>query len=176
MLAALGGFLLIFMLRIIDVSMGTLRMLFTVRGRKWLAGGIGAVEVAIFLTAISKVVGSGAAMEWSKFIGYCLGFGTGTILGISIEEWLAPGFTHVTIISAEWFREIAQRLRDVGYGVTESWGRGKDGMVNVLLVVARRKDFPFLMQVIKEVDSAAFVTTNEAHYVYRGYWHKIKRK
>lgn len=176
MLTAIGGFLLVFTLRVCDVSIGTIRMLMTVQGRKFIAGGLGAIEVAIFLLAISKVVGAGAGMEWPKFLGYCLGFGAGTIVGVTLEEWLAPGNLRVTIISKEWFNEITTILRDAGFGVTETMGRGKDGSVAILIVVIRRRDFPFLMQVVREKDPTAFVTTNDAHFVYRGFWHRIKRK
>jgi len=176
MTAAIGGFVLVFLMRVCDVSMGTLRMLFTVQGRKWLAGGIGVFEVAIFLTAISKVIGAGQHMHWAKFLGYCFGFGAGTILGITIEEWLAPGNVRVTIISKEMFQDVAQVLRDAGFGVTQTFGRGKGGIVDILIVIARRRDFPFLMQLIKETDPTAFVSTNEAHFVYRGYNQKIQRK
>lgn len=173
MLEAISGFLFIFFLRVTDVSLGTLRMLFTVRGRKYLAGGIGVVEVAIFLFAIAQVVT--ATNDIPKFLGYCLGFGAGVVLGITIEEWLAPGNISVHVVSTDWGK-IADDLRDVGFGVTESLGRGKQGLVHILNVVIRRRDFPLLLQVVNDVDSKAFVTTGEAHFVYRGYWHKIKRK
>jgi len=174
MLSAIGGFLFIFLCRVVDVSLGTLRMLFTVRGRKFIAGGIGVVEVSIFLFALSRVVS--ATSSWPKFLGYCLGFGTGTILGITLEEWLAPGNLIVHIVSKEFFAEIAKHLRDVGFGVTESLGRGKEGTVTVLESVIRRRDFPYFLNLVNEKDPEAFVTTGAAHFVYRGYWHKIKRK
>jgi uncharacterized protein YebE (UPF0316 family) len=176
MTAAIGGFLIVFFMRVCDVSMGTLRMLFTVQGRKYLAGGIGVVEVAIFLAAISKVVGAGSSMEWAKFLGYCFGFGAGTVLGITIEEWLAPGNVRVTIISKEMVQDVARVLRDAGFGVTQTYGRGRGGIVDILIAVARRRDFPYLMQLVRETDDTAFVTTNEAHFVYRGYTNGIKRK
>jgi uncharacterized protein YebE (UPF0316 family) len=176
MLSAIGGFLLVFGLRVCDVSLGTLRMLFTVQGRKFTAGTIGAVEVSIFLFAISKVVGTGGAMPWPKFLGYCLGFGCGTILGVTIEEWLAPGNLRATIISRDASMEVGDVLRSAGFGVTETLGRGKEGMVAILIVVTRRRDFPFLMELVQDKDPEAFVTTNDAHFVYRGFWHKIKRK
>jgi len=174
MLSVIGAFLFIFCCRVIDVSMGTLRMLYTVRGRKYLAGALGAVEVGVFLVAISKVVSS--ANDPARFLGYCLGFGAGVVLGITIENWLAPGNTAVSIISREAWSEISTALRDVGFGVTETIGRGKDGLVHIIHSTIRRRDFPYLMQVVKEIDANAFITTGEAHFVYRGYWHKIKRK
>ena len=173
---AIGGFALVFTVRLCDVSLGTLRMLFTVRGRKWIAGTIGTIEVSIFLFALSHVVGAGADMAWAKFFGYCFGFGTGTVLGIRIEEWLAPGNVRVTIVSREMPDLVIRDLRNAGFGVTEADGRGKDGAVSILIVVTRRRDLPYLNDIVLNRDPDAFISTNEAHFIYRGYLHKIKRK
>ena len=166
--------LLIFFCRLCDVSLGTLRMLFTVRGRKYLAGAIGVVEVSIFLWAISTVMKN--INVPSNFFAYAFGFGAGTILGITIEEKLAPGNLWVTIISKAKSKEIAEALRQVGCGVTESFGRGKDGFVDILTLIIRRKDFPLALHTVQEIDTDAFVTSDHTHSVYRGYLHRIKRK
>ena len=81
------GALLIFCLRLIDVSMGTVRILMAVRGRRLLAGAIGFFEVTIFLVAISQVVAN--IGNWWNVLGYAGGFAVGTILGMTIEKKLA---------------------------------------------------------------------------------------
>lgn len=166
--------LIIFTCRLADVSLGTLRMLYTVRGHKYIAGAIGFVEVSIFLWAISSATKGELAVL--NMIAYSGGFAFGTILGITIEEKLAPGNLRVTIISKSCFEEIAYQLRALGFGVTETLGRGKDGMMEILTSIILRKDFPMLLQTVKAIDTEAFVTSDQAHFVYRGYLHKIKRK
>lgn len=166
--------ILIFCCRIVDVSLGTLRMLYMVRGRKYLAGTIGIVEVAVFLWAITTVMKN--IGNWPNFVAYCLGFGIGTILGIKIEEVIAPGNLWVTVISKSKFKQIANALRKMGLGVTESFGLGMDGAVEILTTIIRRKDFPLTLQAIQTIDPAAFVTSDQTHTVCRGYLHRIKRK
>jgi len=164
----------IFGCRLTDVSLGTLRMLFTVRGRKYIAGAIGVIEVGVFLFAITTVMQN--VGNWPNFVAYCLGFGGGTILGITIEETIAPGNLWVTIISETKSDEIVNRLRDMGFGVTESFGLGKDGAVDIATTIIKRKDFPLVVRTIQDMDSSAFITSDHTHTVYRGYLHRIKRK
>lgn len=164
--AVLGG-LLIFVLRVIDVSMGTMRILMTVRGRKLLAALIGFVEVTIFVVAISAVVRN-ATNVWSV-LGYAAGFAVGTLVGMSIEERLALGFMVVRIISSDTNNKIAEALREIGCGVTEIPGHGLRGDVEILEVVVPRHDLPTVLQTIDRVDSKAFVTVDETQRVYRGY-------
>ena len=166
--------ILIFLCRVMDVSLGTLRMLYMVRGHKYIAGTIGFFEVSIFLWAISSVVGKSG--NWMNFIAYGLGFAAGTILGITIEEKLAPGNLNVTIFSREQFREIAEALRDMGFGVTETLGRGKGGMLEILNSIIYRKDFPMLLETVRQIDPEAFITSDQMNFVNRGYLHRIKRK
>ena len=96
--AVLGG-LLVFCLRLTDVTRGTLRILMTVRGRKLLAALIGFVEVTIFVVAIGQVVRN-VGNVWNG-LGYSGGFATGTLVGMTIEEHLALGWTVVRIISSD---------------------------------------------------------------------------
>ena len=164
--AILGG-LLIFCLRLTDVTLGTLRILMTVRGRKYLAALIGFFEVTIFIVAVSQVVRN-VHNVW-MVLGYSLGFAAGTLVGMTIEEQLALGFTVVRIISTDIENKIAEALRALGYGVTEMTGQGLRGAVEILEVVVQRHDLPVVLQTIDEVDSRAFVTVEETRRVYRGY-------
>ena len=164
--AILGG-LLIFCLRLTDVTLGTLRILMTVRGRKYLAALIGFFEVTIFIVAVSQVVRN-VHNVW-MVLGYSLGFAAGTLVGMTIEERLALGFTVVRIISTDIENKIAEALRALGYGVTEMTGQGLRGAVEILEVVVQRHDLPVVLQTIDEVDSRAFVTVEETRRVYRGY-------
>ena len=102
-------------------------------------------------------------------LGYSLGFAAGTLVGMTIEERLALGFTVVRIISTDIENKIAEALRALGYGVTEMTGQGLRGAVEILEVVVQRHDLPVVLQTIDEVDSKAFVTVEETRRVYRGY-------
>jgi uncharacterized protein YebE (UPF0316 family) len=168
--AILGG-LLIFVLRLTDVTLGTMRILMTVRGRKLLAAMIGFVEVTIFIVAISRVVRN-VDNIW-LVLGYSAGFAAGTLVGMTIEERQALGWIVVRVISSDLSKRVADALRTAGFGVTEMAGHGMKGDVGIFEVVVRRADLPTVLQTIDQVDGKAFVTVEETRRVYRG-WHLAK--
>ena len=162
----IGG-LVVFLLRVGSVALGTMRQIIVVRGHRYLGAVFGFFEVLIFLMAISKVVQEG---NWSDIIGYCLGFSIGTIVGAIIEEQVALGYSLVHVITREKAGEIATALRDRGFGVTEMVGEGRDGLVFILEVVARRKDVRALRRCVESIYDRAFITIEEAYSVQRGYF------
>ena len=164
--AFLGG-LLIFCMRLVDVSLGTMRILMMVRGRKLWAVLIGFVEVTIFVVAISQVLRN--ANDIWRILGYSSGFAIGTLVGMTIEEKMALGFTVVRIISSDIQNRIAEALRELGFGVTEMAGQGLRGSVGILEVVVQRSNLPKVLQTVESLDKTAFVTVEETRRVYRGY-------
>ncbi|HEX2973025.1 MAG TPA: DUF5698 domain-containing protein [Tepidisphaeraceae bacterium] len=163
---SLLGALLIFVLRITDVSLGTLRVLYMVRGQRLKAAGLGLVESSIFIFAISRVL---AEVSYPKMFGYAGGFAMGTLLGVTIEEWIASGFILVRIISREKGAQLRQRLRDEGFGVTTVRGEGREGELLILFVVALRRRGDELLGVVKEIDANAFVTVDSVNRAIGGY-------
>jgi uncharacterized protein YebE (UPF0316 family) len=166
------GALLIFCLRLIDVSIGTVRILVAMRGRRLLSGLMGFVEVTIFLVAISQVVTN--IGNWWNVIGYAGGFAMGTIVGITIENKLAIGLAEVDIISMGRGTEIAEALRDDGYGATEFLGAGHSNVVDLVKAVVRRKEVPSVVRTTSSIDDEAFITVHDMQRAYRGRWRAVK--
>jgi len=166
------GALLIFCLRLIDVSMGTVRILMAVRGRRLLAGAIGFFEVTIFLVAISQVVTN--IGNWWNVLGYAAGFAVGTIVGMTIETKLAIGLAEVNIVSMGRGSEIAEALRREGFGATEFLGAGQERIVDMIRTVVRRREVPSVTAVASGVDDSAFITVHEMQRAYRGRWRMRK--
>lgn len=162
------GALLIFCLRLIDVSMGTVRILMAVRGRRLLASLIGFVEVIIFLVAISQVVTN--IGNWWNVLAYAGGFALGTVLGVTIENKLAIGLAEINVISMGKGTEIAEALREQGYGATEFLGVGQANIVDMVRTVVRRREAPSVMAVVNDRDEEAFVTVSDMKSAYRGRW------
>ena len=168
----LGNALLIFLLRVTDVSMGTVRMTMIMRGhRKW-AALLGFVEVTIWVLAISRVI-TNLDTIWNV-IGYSGGFATGTLLGMWIGDRLAMGSADIHIVSTKKGKEIAEHLREAGYGVTLLHGEGQSGPVTLLNVVAPRKSVSRVIRRANEIDAKAFITIEDARTVMRGYGQVIK--
>ena len=158
----------IFAMRVTDMSMDTLRVLFVMRGRKSIAWVLGFFQSMIYILAITTVLSQ--LKNPLNIIGYAAGFASGNVIGMLIEERLAIGHIHLWIISPRLGVAMAQLLRNEGYGVTEIAARGKDGMVSVLSVSVLRKDVPHVETLVHEQDPDAFVTSEDVRPVRRGFW------
>ena len=162
------GALIIFGLRITDMSLDTLRMLFMIRGRKALVWTIGLFQSAVFVIAITKVLSD--LNNPLTVIGYASGFATGNLVGMVIEERLAIGHIHLEIISQRHGAALAKALRKAGYGVTEISARGKDGTVRILSASVLRKDLAQARRIVHETDEDAFMTSEDVRPIRRGFW------
>lgn len=160
--------LTIFAMRVTDMSMDTLRVLFVMRGRKGIAWVLGFFQSMIYIIAITTVLSQ--LKNPLNIVGYAAGFATGNVIGMLIEERLAIGHIHLWIISPRLGVAMAQFLRDQGYGVTEIPARGKDGMVSVLSVSVLRKDVQHVEMLVHEKDPDAFMTSEDVRPVRRGFW------
>lgn len=170
--STLGNALLIFCLRLTDVSMGTVRVIMVTRGmRKW-AALLGFVEVSIWVVAISRVLGSINTI-WNV-IGYAGGFACGTLAGMWIEGKLALGHVEVHVVSMTKGQAIADKIRSAGYGATLLEAQGKAGPVYMVNVVAPRRQAREILRLVNEIDARSFVTIEEARQVVRGYQRLIK--
>ncbi len=167
--AAWGAAILIFVLRVCDMSLDTVRVLFVVRGKKKIAWILGFFQSLLFLFAITSVL-DGILQNPLKILGYTAGFATGNVVGMYIEERLAVGHIHLKIISPTRGQAVADALRDGGYAVTDVPARGKQGMVSMLLVDVLRKDIDRVEKIIMEYDNEAFITAEDVRPIRRGFW------
>ncbi len=166
--AAWLGALMIFGLRITDMSLDTLRVLFVVRGRKQIAWFLGFCQSAVYVIAIAKVLSNlGNPLT---ILGYAAGFATGNVIGMIVEERLAVGHIQLQIVTSRRGIALAKALRDGGYGVTEITARGKDGTVHLLTASVLRKDALHARRIVHETDPEAFITSEDVNPVRRGYW------
>ena len=152
----------IMFLRIIDVSLGTVRLIMVFRGRRITAAVLGFFEVIIWLTAITGIISH--ITDWVNVIFYGLGFALGNVVGMQIENIMAVGQQVVRFISAEESDRITRILRAKGYGVTEVVASGREGPVGLGFVIAARRKIPALVSLISGVDPKAVVTIEDVRY------------
>jgi uncharacterized protein YebE (UPF0316 family) len=160
--------LLIFGLRITDMSLDTLRVLFVVRGRKPIAWVLGFFQSAVYVIAITKVLSDLA--NPLTVLGYAAGFATGNVVGMLVEERLAIGHIQLQIVSRRRGVALAKALRVGGFGVTEIAARGRDGTVRLLSANVLRKDLNHAKRIVHETDAEAFITSEDVRPVRRGVW------
>lgn len=160
--------LFIFAMRVTDMSMDTLRMMFVIKGKKILAGLVGTMQALVFILAVGKAL-SGPLNFWTVF-GYATGFGTGIILGMVLEQKLAIGYSMIQIYSSGSGKAIARVLRDNGHAATELYGEGKNGTVSVVTCAVARKYKRFVKDMVENIDPQAFITFDDVNLTRRGYF------
>jgi uncharacterized protein YebE (UPF0316 family) len=158
----------IFFLRVTDMSLDTLRVLFVIRGRRPPAWVLGFTQSALWVIAITSVLNNLDNL-WN-IVAYASGFATGNVVGMIIEERLAIGHSHLRIISSRRGNAIVEAVRAAGYAATEVAGRGKDGTVALISCSVRRRDISRVQKEIYKKDPDAFVTLEEIRPLHRGYW------
>jgi uncharacterized protein YebE (UPF0316 family) len=154
------GPLLIFAMRAVDVSMGTIRMLVMLRGNRLLAASIGFVEVVIWVLAAGQALQHLDSVY--HIVGYAGGFAAGNYLGVTLERWIGLGTVVVRVIVPDTAdRTVARQLREAGYAVTEIEGHGRDGPVDILNAVVKRKHTSTFIAQVEAIAPQAFVTVEE---------------
>lgn len=152
---------IIFLMRICDVSLDTLRMIFIMRGLRLRAAIIGFFAVFIWLTAISTVFTGPGASQPLNMIAYAAGYATGNWVGMWLEARLAIGQQIVQLISYDLAGRLAEGLRAQGFVVTELEGHGRDAPVKICFVATRRREVPGLIRQATELEPGVFVTVED---------------
>ncbi|MFH1723702.1 MAG: DUF5698 domain-containing protein [Elusimicrobiota bacterium] len=168
------GPLIIFALRICDVSIATIRMLLMMRSAKMIVPILAFFEILIWIFAIGSAI-KNLNSPW-HILGYAGGFATGTVVGMWIEEKLAYGYATARFISKKSGAELGAILRERGFGVTELSGRGREGEVAVFVSVVRRKELEDLVAAAQQADPDIFVTVEETRSIARGWLFPRRRK
>lgn len=152
---------LVFFARLADVSLGTLRTIAIVHGRTMLAFWLGFFESAIWLAVVSTIVQTVYQQPLLGIV-YAFGFASGNLVGIKIEKFIAMGHLILRIISRNNSSKITSVVREKGFRVTTFSGEGKQGPVQELYVVCRRRDLKKLLTIALALDPEAFYVTEQA--------------
>ncbi|MBU0469094.1 MAG: DUF2179 domain-containing protein [Candidatus Omnitrophica bacterium] len=164
----------IFLARVCDVSMDTLRIMLLSRNKKLIAPTIGFFQVLIWLFAFRQIV-----LNLSNpicYIGFAGGFATGTYVGMIIEEKLAIGFQILRIITRKKASRLIEYLQNKGYGVTRVEGEGLSGKVDIIYTIVRRSEIPWLVDTVKEYNPNAFYTIEDVRSISESGVHLIKKE
>jgi uncharacterized protein YebE (UPF0316 family) len=158
--------LLIFLARIFDVSIGTLRIILVAKGKKNVAPILGFFEVLIWIIAIGKIMQN--ADNIACYIGYAGGFAAGNYIGMLLEERLAMGMVVVRVITPRGAIDMKSAMVNAGFGVTLVDGEGAMGKVDVLFTTVQRADLPKLLPIISEINPKAFYTVEDVKLAHEG--------
>ncbi len=153
--------LFIFLARVLDVSMGTIRIISVSRGMKLLASSIGFFEMLVWLFAISRIM-----LEMTNllnYVAYAGGFAVGTFVGMALEEMLAMGYLSVIITTNKDPAEMVGKLDLAGYKITvvDTQGGTKDR--KMIFAIIKRDKLRSVVGIIKEVDPNVFYAVENVH-------------
>jgi uncharacterized protein YebE (UPF0316 family) len=153
----------IFVARIFDVSLGTLRMIMVIAGHRIISAILGFVEVIIWIVA------AGNAVEHFNnpfaVLAFAGGFAAGTLVGMTIENRLAIGFRVVRVINPKPELDLAGAMRGDGFTATRLEGGGPDGPVEIVFLAVKRRAVPKLLERIGQVTPDAFMSVERAERV-----------
>jgi len=153
----------IFIARILDVSVGTVRIIMVSKGYKVLAPILGFFEVLIWVIAISNIIQH--LDNVYTYLAWAGGFATGNFIGMRIEERLAIGVNLVRIITKKEDNQLISELHKNGYGATVIDARGKESEVNIIYTIVKRKEIQQLIDLIKAFNPNAFYVVEDIRYV-----------
>ncbi len=166
----------IFFVRILDVSMGTLRTVVTVKGKALYASMIGFFEMFIWFSIVKEALNTNETSIWIA-VAYSLGFATGTFIGSVLSKKFISGNLSVQIITDKAYPDMVNTLRNEGYGVTvmDVEGKNKDQEKYMLFIEINNKSLNHLQHLVKKMDTNAFIVVNETKYVQNGFIDIVKK-
>jgi uncharacterized protein YebE (UPF0316 family) len=165
--------ILIFLSRIADVSIGTVRVILVSRRLKYLAPFAGFFEVLIWIIVIGQIMQNLSSPIC--YVAYAGGFATGNYIGILIAEKLSLGMVLVRVIFPKRANGLIDRLRERHYGVTSIDGQGANGPVEILFTIVPRRDVYGVIELVKEANPEAFYSIEDVDHVERGVF-PVRRK
>jgi uncharacterized protein YebE (UPF0316 family) len=161
------GAVFIFLCRVSDVSIDTLRVISIVKGQRGLAAVFGMLASGIFIVALATMFRP--PIHWLQMVGYAAGFGVGTLVGMTLASRLSAEFVLLRVLNRSPSGLIGDRLRAGGFAVTTVAGQGRDGPVEILFSVVRRSRAREALDVVRAVDAKAFVVLEPVQHAAGGY-------
>jgi len=163
---------LIFLARILDQTIGTMRLIFLSKGMKYIAPFLGFFEVIIWLLAVGQIMQH--LDHWLCYVAYGAGFAMGNFIGITLEERLSIGTSIIRVILSSESPELIEELKSQNFGLTILNAEGAKGKVKVLFSIIRRKEIPAFLSALHEYHPTAFYTIEDVKTAKEGVFKHIR--
>lgn len=162
-------YILIFISKVIELALGTLRLIVVAHGKKWL-GAFLQFAIALVWVIVTGAVVINITKDPLKVFFFALGSLVGSYLGSIIEEKMAMGDNLLmSITDTNLGKIIAEKVRNEGYAVTVLKGEGKDQNRHILMVMVSRKKRQHVIDVIKQIDVSAMIIAENIRSINGGY-------
>lgn len=154
---------LIFIARIVDVTVGTFRIVMVSKGKRTIAPLLGFIEVFIWIVVVGNIIQN--LDNWANIFAYSAGFATGNYIGLLIEEKVAMGIVRIQVITAVTADQLIENLKSAGYGITYHDAIGANGKVSIIYSIINRADLPKVVKLIRETNPNAFYSIEDVRFV-----------
>ena len=160
--------------RVVDVTLGTVRTVFTVRGKSYVAAIIGFIEAMLWFLIVREALSFQAKGMETYLIAtaYALGYALGTFCGGLITSKFIKTQINVQVISSSKNEELKKALSEAGFGATVlvATGATKQEERYMLLIETDNKKLKTLKAIIAENDPKAFVSISDTKATQNGYF------
>ena len=165
--------LLIFLARITDQTIGTIRLIYAAKGFKYLAPVVGFFESFIWLTAISQIMKH--LDNIYCYFAFAGGFAMGNFFGIFLEQKISVGVVLVRVILQKYEEALGENLRAAGFGFTLIDATGREGSVKLLFSTIHRRELKKYLKIIHGIRPNAFYTVEDIRHVKGNVFERTKR-
>lgn len=160
---------MIFLLKIVEVSIATVRIIMITKGEKTIGSIIAFFEISLWLFLVTNVLQNIQDDPW-KALMYILGFSVGQFVGSTIENKLSIGTVRVeAIVLREHEKELVKYLREKQYAVTVLEAQGMNFPRSLLLFFVDRKKLKGLISEIKISQPNVVLAVDDIKPIYGGY-------
>ena len=174
--------ILIFLARVADVTLGTLRIVFISQGKRKLAPIMGFFEILIWLLAAGQIFSNLTNILY--YFAYAGGFATGNYIGLIVENKLSLGLLSLHLIVRDDPEKLIKTLKEKGYGLTTLTAEGVKGNVKLVVMIIKRKNQLKVLEIIRSVSPNSFISIENVQSVIGGNfpltqktrWYLLKRR
>ncbi|MEL4107025.1 DUF5698 domain-containing protein [Oscillospiraceae bacterium WX1] len=161
----------VFFCRIVDVSLGTVRTILTVKGKIASASAIGFVEIFVWFVIVQAAISKGGSSLFVA-LSYAGGFAAGTWAGGRLANTFLRGFLDIQIVTSTKNDRLVEAIQSAGFGVSvlnvnsSAFGEEK----YLLVIEIRGSDLKKLQRIVYHVDPTAFVMARETTFIHNGFF------
>ncbi|MCI8445586.1 MAG: DUF2179 domain-containing protein [Bacilli bacterium] len=164
-----GLYIVIFLSKVIENALATLRLIIVANGKKWL-GAILQFCIGLVWVIVTGVVVVNIQKDPLKIVFFALGSFVGSYVGSMIEEKIALGNNMVlVVINRELEELVTSAIRLENFAVTAIDGKGLKEEKSILIIMVPRKQRRYLVSIIKEIDANALIISEVARTINGGY-------
>jgi uncharacterized protein YebE (UPF0316 family) len=166
--------ILIFFARIMDQTIGTMRLIFLSKGMKYIAPFLGFFEVIIWLLAVGQIMQH--LDNWLSYVAYGAGFATGNFIGMLLEEKISLGTVIIRVILSRQSPELINELKTQNFGLTLVDAEGAKGSVKLIFSIIRRKELSNFIDTIHQYNPNAFYTIEDVKSANEGIFRRTNSR